>query len=150
MIYEFERADGVRIVRGFPMGKCPAVLVDEDGTEARRVYTAPLISIRGDDSAARDEAKRTEEAQQYARTLGVDALKPLRGQSGARMLRDLKENRSAFAEQMAAANEKTHREAIEKQRRQGEALHRLNTPENYLKGQERKAKAAYKSRAGSI
>ena len=150
MRYEYEREDGERIVRSFPMGEAPASLVDEDGVRARRVYTAPLISVREDNSSANDEGKRLEEVREYARGLGIETLKPLRGQDAARQLQDLRGNRSAFAEKMMKAREESQRKAAQKMRQKAEAARRQNTVERYLKGKERKARAEYTGRGGSI
>ena len=150
MRYEYEREDGERIVRSFPMGEAPSSFIEDDGVAARRVYTAPLVTIRGDDTAAQDESKRLEEVRGYAREIGIETLSPMKGQNAERQLRDLRGNRNAFAEKMAKAREESQRNAAAKMRQKAEAARSQSTIENYLKRQERKARADYTKRSGSI
>ena len=44
VLYGFEREDGKRIEKFFPMGKCPDEIICEDGIKAKRVFSTPNVS----------------------------------------------------------------------------------------------------------
>lgn len=69
VLYGFEREDGKRIEKFFPIGECPDEIVCEDGVKAKRILSSPSISWgRGSLPASvasqrkRDMIKRNEEA----------------------------------------------------------------------------------------
>ena len=44
VLYGFEREDGKRIEKFFPMGECPNEIICEDGVKAKRVFSTPNFS----------------------------------------------------------------------------------------------------------
>lgn len=69
VLYGFEREDGKRVEKFFPMGECPNEIICEDGIKATRIFSTPNFSYgRGSLPASvaekrnRDMKKRNEEA----------------------------------------------------------------------------------------
>lgn len=74
VLYSFEKEDGKRIEKFFPIGECPDEIICEDGMKAKRVLSSPNISwgkgfLPSSVASKRkkDMIKRNEEAGQRMR-----------------------------------------------------------------------------------
>lgn len=153
MFYEFQKEDGEIITRQFRMGECPWEIVCEDGQKAKRIYSIPNISVKGSRSSsekASDERKRRAEVLHEAKEVGMENFIPTKGQNASQQLRDLKENRSQFRDQMSRSNEEHLKKQAQKMKEVSEANRRKITPETYLKRQEAKQKREAEKRAISL
>ena len=112
-----------------------------------------MVYISGSDEKRRiaenDKEKLCEEIKAKTKELGLQKLKPLRGQSEYQQLEDMKTNREKILEEMQEAKET--RIARDKRKKEDEREKRMkNAEKRYLKKKEIEAKMAYEKRKISL
>lgn len=145
--YEFKREDNGEIVEAsFPIGKCPQQIICDDGVTARKIISASNIVIHGSSSPSKaDQKKMRQETLNIANEIGMKNFVPLKGQTPEQQLKDIKQNKSEFAERMAEKQELTLRIQRDKMKDMAEKNKATNkTVEKYLQRREKQAEAQQK------
>ena len=140
-IYEFQRENDLKIVeKRFPMGECPRSIVCDDGVTAHKIFSIPNLIIKDHvDSKILDQQKIRQEAVDRADEIGMQNFIPMKRQNPEQQLKDIKENRSLFAEKMAEGQEKTLRKQRERMKAISEKNRSKNPAETYMRRQEKLA-----------
>ena len=145
VMYEFTNGEGRIIQRFYPIGLCPRE-IEENGEIYRRHYTPNYFAMHTDETPMQDAQKRHDELQYESREIGIERMQGLKNQTDAQKLKDIRENKSQFRDQMQKANEenreKFHKKNVEESRKRQAAI----TDEKIKHHIEQKQKREYDQR----